>query len=1145
MAESTYQSQETNKTISSEETYFLRIANLLIRIAPSAVRVKFDKEFHPDVLQKSLNQEKFKMLESLKKRNILTQTQWDLMFPKIGTTSSSNFDLTLMISLIRHLTSIPVGDILPFTTDTSEGADLSRLKYYRNKISHSDTGTLSEIDFLQWWTDISEAIHRLSRDRFKQTCTDLKYAKLDQNDKEILIEMRNIAKSNDSITKGVRKLHEMQIQEWESEKIVETRAIKELIHLMTHNNIVLVTGTFGCGKSSALHYIALQFHHDKEYDIIPVSNPEEIKQYFNPDCKQVFVIDDACGTYSIDIYKVNRWIDISNDILSMILSSDIKIVASCRTHISQDRLFKGIDILSEVTCDMLSVKLCLTEKERMLIGNIFLSQNDMQVLKTSNENLITKYFFFPLLCNLYQKQKSLDIVQFFSNPDEVIRTEFNRLFNAQDQKTIATLILFIVYNNRVHKTVLTKSSGIKVFLEDISDYLHLQSSFSIQVLKSEIHNLKKTYVQKHGETYSIGNEKVFDILVAFCGEKLFDLILDIADADIIRDRFLLRIMTKTTENASLQDAIHVDEKDERKYFHRLLKDIENGFIEKVFSNRNFNNSLVRKQFVEYIKGKIDVNKVLIHLPQEKLYSLLLSMLHQGYSELVPMLLAKDINYNLTNWNGDTPLYTASYRGFTNIVKLLLENNANPNISTWICEKPQNNVKLKYQHNFDNNSKRHHSERDEVESPNWATVRKRKCSLDGLFDGSVNQIPHHVIRRYQMTSLYIASKEGYSDIVGLLLEYKADPNVICDSDKVSPLIVACRKGYTSIVKWLLLHRGDPNRTSCDASKTTALYEASSKGHTDIVKLLLNHNADHDMRCTWKEDTAMDRAVCNNHIGVVEELLKYKVDCTISNRDTKIPLFVAVENNYKEIIDLMLNLSSDVHIRDKFNTIRLYLASKSGDLSTVQELLNQNVEPGNEYNVSSLYIASYEGHADIVRLLLAKNIDTNIANKENESVLYVTVSRGHTDIVKQLLEHDCNPNICNIDNESPLHIATRLGHTEIAKLLLIHKGDPNVYNNEHQTPLIIASTISRVEIASLLLEYNCDVNICNNENETPLYIASCRGDIAIAKLLLDHNCDPLISNKNNESPLVKAKSYGHIEIAEMLSEKLNINKIFYEI
>ncbi|CAG2206988.1 unnamed protein product [Mytilus edulis] len=662
MAESTKQSQETNKSISYEETHFLRIANLLITIAPSAVRVKFDKEFHPDVLQKILYQERFKM------NNFIF-----------------NLDLTLMISLIRHLTPIPVGDILPLTTDISEGADLSRLKYYRNKISHSDTGTLSETDFHQWWTDISEAIQRLSRDRFKQTCNDLKYAKLDQNDKEIPIEIRNIARTNDSITKGVQKLHEMQIQEWESEKIVETRAIKELIHLMTYNNIVLE---------------------------------------------------------------------------------------------------------------------------------------------------------------------------------------------------------------------LTKLSGIKIFLEDISDQLHLQSSFSIQVLKSEIHNLKKTYVQKHGETYRIGNEKVFDILVAFCGEKKFDLILDIADADIIRDRFLLRVMTKTIENVSLQDVIHVDEKNERKYFDRLLKDIENGFIEKVFSNRNLNSSLVRKQFVEYIKGKVDFNKVLTHLPQQKLYSLLLSMLHHGHSELVPMLLTKDINYNLTNWNGDTPLYTASYKGYTNIVKLLLENNANPNISTWICEKPQNNVKLKYQHDFDDNSKRHHSDRGEVESPNWAALRKRKCSLDGLFDGSVFQIPHHVIRRYQVTSLYIASKEGYFDIVRLLLEYKADPNVICDSDKVSPLIVSSRKGYTSIVKWLLLYRGDHNRTSCDASKTTPLYEASSEGHTDIVKLLLNHNADHNRRCTWKEDTAMDRAVCNNRIGVVEELLKHKIDCTISNRETKIPLFVAVENNYKK-------------------------------------------------------------------------------------------------------------------------------------------------------------------------------------------------------------------------------------------------------
>lgn len=74
----------------------------------------------------------------------------------LGNTSSETFDLTLMICLIKNLAAIPVGDILPFKGNKCDGADLTRLKYYRNKIMHSDCGTLSVLDFNDWWDEISE-----------------------------------------------------------------------------------------------------------------------------------------------------------------------------------------------------------------------------------------------------------------------------------------------------------------------------------------------------------------------------------------------------------------------------------------------------------------------------------------------------------------------------------------------------------------------------------------------------------------------------------------------------------------------------------------------------------------------------------------------------------------------------------------------------------------------------------------------------------------------------------------------------------------------------------------------------------------------------------------------------------------------------
>jgi hypothetical protein len=51
-----------------------------------------------------------------------------------------------MIVLIRNLTPIAISDVIPHSTDVSEGADLSRIKYYRNQVAHNK----------EWWNDITK-----------------------------------------------------------------------------------------------------------------------------------------------------------------------------------------------------------------------------------------------------------------------------------------------------------------------------------------------------------------------------------------------------------------------------------------------------------------------------------------------------------------------------------------------------------------------------------------------------------------------------------------------------------------------------------------------------------------------------------------------------------------------------------------------------------------------------------------------------------------------------------------------------------------------------------------------------------------------------------------------------------------------------
>jgi hypothetical protein len=63
--------------------------------------------------------------------------------------------------------------------------------------------------------------------------------------------------------------------------------------------------------------------------------------------------------------------------------------------------------------------------------------------------------------------------------------------------------------------------------------------FSLKRAKEQLDNLTKSYAKKTGSCYSIIHDKLFDILVLFFGEHMFDLLIDLCHSDVLRDRFHL------------------------------------------------------------------------------------------------------------------------------------------------------------------------------------------------------------------------------------------------------------------------------------------------------------------------------------------------------------------------------------------------------------------------------------------------------------------------------------------------------------------------------------------------------------------------------------------------------------------------------
>lgn len=61
-----------------------------------------------------------------------------------------------MMFLIRNLTEITIGNILPLPSQIGLGDDLTRILLYRNIFAHIEDAPISDTDFTKYWDDLTQ-----------------------------------------------------------------------------------------------------------------------------------------------------------------------------------------------------------------------------------------------------------------------------------------------------------------------------------------------------------------------------------------------------------------------------------------------------------------------------------------------------------------------------------------------------------------------------------------------------------------------------------------------------------------------------------------------------------------------------------------------------------------------------------------------------------------------------------------------------------------------------------------------------------------------------------------------------------------------------------------------------------------------------
>ena len=119
----------------------------------------------------------------------------------------------------------------------------------------------------------------------------------------------------------------------------------------------------------------------------------------------------------------------------------------------------------------------------------------------------------------------------------------------------------------------------------------------------------------------------------------------------------------------------------------------------------------------------------------------------------------------------------------------------------------------------------------------------------------------------ITPLYMASQEGYTKVVELLLNNEANPNLSRESGE-TPLFIASQNGHKEIVELLLSEGADPSKARKD--NATPLYVVSLTGHTKIAEMLLHTGVDPNFACN-DGATPIVVAIFKQNIEIVKLLL----------------------------------------------------------------------------------------------------------------------------------------------------------------------------------------------------------------------------------------------------------------------------------
>ena len=380
--------------------------------------------------------------------------------------------------------------------------------------------------------------------------------------------------------------------------------------------------------------------------------------------------------------------------------------------------------------------------------------------------------------------------------------------------------------------------------------------------------------------------------------------------------------------------------------------------------------------------------------------------------------------------------------------------------------------------------------------------------------------------YSQASFLAVARDGDRSVVEAFLHAGMDPDSQNEDQGFNTALMgAARQGHIDIVKLLIESGANPNLTNArcgshlpfpglqvedppNCLRQTALAMAAYEGHFSIVEFLVESGA--SLRDdTWLKprdgpDTPLMLAAAAGHLRIVEyivprvtvtvtpggqhitlidggngalmfaaygghiEVARYLLDT--GHVDVNPPaqlggrgegytaLMLAALNNQQAMIHFLLEQGGDIHVRvARFITFETSVGMIEG------------VSIYKSYGVSALTLAAAHGHTQALRILLehwVKTYGSDGRDDHGRTTLMYAAQGGDTTTMQWLLDNGAPLHAISAAGNNALMFAVVEGHVEAVAMLLALGADTTVVNDNNRTVLSLAEAYGHAEVVNLL-------------------------------------------------------------------------------